>query len=269
MKKIHKSIFKKLHQPKSRSKKGDNGILTIIGGSKKYHGAPIYSLIAASYFIDLVYFNSIPENNKLINGLKSKTAQFTAITDKQRKEYIDKSDAILIGPGLGIDARAQRAVNNLMKQYPGKKFILDADALKVVKFGFSKQFARNIVITPNKGEFKFLFKCDPIRENVEKMCKNYGINIVLKGEKDIVCSPWLCYYNNIGNPGMTKGGTGDVLAGIIAAFSCKNDLMLAAQAGTLLTGMAGNDLKKKYGLYFNATQLAEQLPLTLNKILKK
>ena len=269
MKKIHKTIFKQLYQPKPRSKKGDNGILTIIGGSKKYHGAPIYSLVAASYFIDLVYFNSIPQNNKLINSLKSKSAEFTAITDKDRKKYLEKSDAILIGPGLGINERARKSVNNLMRQYPGKKFILDADALKVVKFGFSKQFARNIIITPHKGEFKFLFKCEPNHKNVYKMCKNFGINIVLKGEKDIVCSPWICYYNNIGNPGMTKGGTGDVLAGLIAALSCKNDLMVAAQAGILLAGLSGNELKKQKGLFFNAMDLAEQLPITLNKYLKK
>lgn len=269
MKRIPKKIFKDLYRPAKSSRKGENGVLTIIGGSKKYHGAPLYAIMAASHFVDLVYFNTVPSNRKFLEGLKSRSAEFIAVCDREREKHIAQSDAVLIGPGLGIGDRAQSSVNRLMKRFPGKKFVLDADALKLFRFGFSRQFARNIVVTPHAEEFKFMFKCAPTAENVEKMCKNYGITVVLKGKKDIVCSPWTCYYNNVGNPGMTKGGTGDVLAGLIAALSCKNDIMLAATAGVLLNGLAAQDLKREHGPYFNATQLAERLPAALNKHLKK
>ncbi|MFH1536645.1 MAG: NAD(P)H-hydrate dehydratase [Patescibacteria group bacterium] len=253
MPQVNKSVFKKIYQPKSNSKKGDNGILTIIGGSKKYHGAPQYSILAASHFVDLVYSN--------------------AILSKKIPEYIfgpnfKKSDALLIGPGLGISQKTKNLVNNLTQKYSNKKIILDADALKVVDKKILKKYGKNIILTPHAGEFKILFNLPGNQENVHKMCKEYGCIVVLKGKKDIVCDKKICYYNNIGNPGMTKGGTGDVLAGLIAALACKNDLLDAALMGTLLNGLAANDLKKTHGLYFNATELASQLPKTLNKYIK-
>ena len=235
----------------------------IIGGSKKYHGAPWFSIMAASHFIDLVFFNSVPENSKLISEVKSKTAQFSFISDKELNKYIREVDAVLMGPGLNINQAVKKKVNNILKNFPNKKFVLDADALNVLDKKNIKN--KKIILTPHRKEFQRLFNLDANQANVHKMCKKYGIIIVLKGLKDIVCDKKTCYYNSVGNQGQTKGGTGDVLAGIIAAFSCKSDQLLSAQAGTLLIGLAANDLKKTHGFNFNATELANQLPLSLKK----
>ena len=99
-----------------------------------------------------------------------------------------------------------------------------------------------------------------------KKAKEYGCVIVLKGQTDIVCSPQECLYNTTGNEGMTKGGTGDVLVSLIAGLACKNDLFLAACAGVYINGLAGDELYKKVGPYFNASDLCDQIPRVLKKL---
>ena len=73
--------------------------------------------------------------------------------------------------------------------------------------------------------------------------------------------------NKTGNEGMTKGGTGDVLAGLIAALYCKNDVFLAASCGTYLNGLAGDELYERVGPYFNASDLVREIPRVMKKVI--
>ena len=66
---------------------------------------------------------------------------------------------------------------------------------------------------------------------------------------------------------MTKGGTGDVLAGLVAALYCKNDAFLSACAGSYINKKAGESLQKKVGIYFNATDLAAEIPRVMKGLL--
>jgi NAD(P)H-hydrate epimerase len=84
----------------------------------------------------------------------------------------------------------------------------------------------------------------------------------------IAGSSVLVKVNRTGNAGMTKGGTGDVLAGLIAALACKNDLFLAGGAGAYLNGLAGDRLQRRVGFAYNASDLVEEIPLTLRDCLK-
>ena len=99
------------------------------------------------------------------------------------------------------------------------------------------------------------------------MAKKYGITILLKGPKDIVCNINECFEIVGGNVGMTKGGTGDVLAGLVASFYCKNDALLSASAASFVNKKAGENLSKKMGLYFNASDLVNEIPLVLKNLL--
>lgn len=261
MKKINKSILRKLYKPPKKSHKGLNGILLIIGGSKKYHGAPWYAVEMASKIVDLIYYHSIKENINLMKKIKSKTPAFITIEKKELNETIKKSDCILIGPGWGVKSKNKRLLNFLLRKHKDKKFVLDADALKMVN---KNLLNKNCLVTPHAGEFKKLFKVKATLENVKKMARRYDCYIVLKSQKDIICSPKRCFYNETGNEGMTKGGTGDVLAGLISALACKNDLMLAGKVGVLVNGLAGDNLYKKVGIYYSAEDLIKEIP----KILK-
>jgi NAD(P)H-hydrate epimerase len=90
----------------------------------------------------------------------------------------------------------------------------------------------------------------------------------VKGQTDIVCNgEGERRIIKGGNAGMTKGGTGDVLAGLIAALACKNDPFLSTIAGSFINKKAGDELYKKVGPFFNATDLADQIPLTMKQLL--
>ena len=114
-------------------------------------------------------------------------------------------------------------------------------------------------------------------DKVKWFAKQYKCIVLLKGETDIACSggacdekycvPGECRVIEGGNPGMTKGGTGDVLAGLIAALACKNDPFLATIAGAFINKKAGDALYKKVGPYFNATDLAGEIPLVMKNLI--
>jgi ADP-dependent NAD(P)H-hydrate dehydratase / NAD(P)H-hydrate epimerase len=242
------------------SHKGENGKLLIIAGSEQFHGAALLANKTASRIVDLVYFASVPENNALIKDLKSKLCDFIALPRDTISKFIPKVNAVLLGPGLGASQETAILSNTLLAKYPKQKFILDADALTGLNLNL---LTKNCILTPHKREFKTLFMLTPTLKNVQQMAKKYGCTIVLKGVTDYVCDTEQYKQNTTGNTGMTKGGTGDVLAGLIAALACQNDNFLAASAGVFLNGLAGDRLVKKVSTYYNASDLVAELPRTL------
>jgi NAD(P)H-hydrate epimerase len=114
-------------------------------------------------------------------------------------------------------------------------------------------------------------------DRVKMFAKTYKCIVLLKGEKDIaceggsctgkVCVPTECRVIAGGNEGMTKGGTGDVLAGLVAALACTNDPFLATITGSFINKAAGDTLYTSVGPYFNATDLADQIPKTMKELL--
>lgn len=251
-----------MYVPSDKSHKGDNGQLLIVGGSKKFHGAPLLAAHMASKIVDLVFFCSTLDNNRLLQKMKKDLAEFIAVPRREVNKHVERADVVLIGPGLDVGAGSKRLVNGLLKKFPQKKFVLDADALKVVDL---KLLNANCVVTPHKNEFRTMFKKIPTEQNVQAMAKKYKCVIVLKGKEDIVCSPRKCKINKIGNAGMTKGGTGDVLAGLISALACKNDLFLSACKGVYLNGKAGDCLFKKVSYYYNASDLIATIPKLMRR----
>ena len=263
-----------LYKAPKNSHKGQNGRLLIIGGSKKYHGAPMLSIFGARRFVDLIYFFPGEKDQKLINSIGT-IPEVIVLEKIEEKEHYD---CVLIGVGLGEN---NVDIEKIAKK--STKIIVDGDGLKLqVKFlpksslaneiegqstlnekGEILQkvlvFPKNCIITPHEGEFRMLFGIDGSKENVEKMAKKYSITILKKGAVDIISDGKKTKENKIHNQGMTKGGTGDVLAGLVCALSCKNDNFKAAFEGARICGKAGNLCKKEFGLNFCASDLAEKL----------
>ena len=104
-------------------------------------------------------------------------------------------------------------------------------------------------------------------QDITTVAKKYSCIVLLKGDKDIASNGTDTREITGGNPGMTKGGTGDVLAGLIAALACKNDPFLATIAGSFINKQAGDELYKKVGPYFNATDLANEIPIVMKQLL--
>jgi len=254
--------LKKLYVAPAGSHKGQNGRLLVIGGSHLFHAASLWSLTVASRIVDLVHYCSVPENNAIVQKAKEEFRNGIVVPRSEVEDYIKEDDCILIGPGMTRDEETKNLTNTLLKKFPKKQWVIDAGALQMLELSV---IPRNAILTPHHGEFRSLTK----NEDPQEFAKKYRCIVLLKGERDIAASPIQIREISGGNAGMTKGGTGDVLAGLIAALACKNDPFLAAIAGSFINKRAGDALFGRVGHYFNATDLAGEIPGVMNGLLRE
>ncbi len=99
-------------------------------------------------------------------------------------------------------------------------------------------------------------------EPPEEAAKKYKCTIIAKGPTAYVADSNRIVEVRNGNPGLTKGGTGDVLAGLTVALYAKNDAFLAACAASYITKAAADELYQNVGTNYNADDLAEKIPTT-------
>ena len=274
--------LKKLYIPPTDSHKGQNGKLMMIGGSQLFHAASLWSLTVASRIVDMVFYSSVPENNEIVQKAKEEFRNGIIVPRSKIESYIQEADCILIGPGLPRpdgqelgDDDTKKLTEKLFIKYSGKKWIVDGGSLQVVA---PEMIPKGSIITPHQGEFEMLklktqnsklkisMQNSKLEEQVKMFAQEYGLIVLLKGEEDLVCSPDKSVRIPGGNAGMTKGGTGDVLAGLVAALSCKNDLFLSATAGSYINKRTGEALFEKVGYSFNASDLASEIPLTMKNL---
>lgn len=262
--------LKKIYTPPTDSHKGQNGKLLIIAGSKLFHSSSLWALKVASRILDMVYYSSVPENNEIIKEAKLEFRDGIVISRNKVNDYIAEADCILIGPGLprtegqeAGDDSTKILTESLLKKFSYKKWVIDGGSLQVID---PKIIPQNSIITPHAREFKKIFGLEISEKNVEQMANKYKITIVTKGPTDYICNTQKCVKVVGGNAGMTKGGTGDVLAALIASLYCKNDdSFLAASAGSYLNKKAGESLFKKVGYYFNTSDLVDEIPEIMRK----
>jgi len=252
--------LKLLYRPAKDSHKGQNGKLLVIGGSDLFHAASLWSLEAASRIVDMVFYSSVPVNEAIVIKQKERFHDGIVVPRGKLEAYIDEADCALIGPGMERNETTRQKVNALLKNHQAKKWVVDGGALQVMDKNLLNE---KMIITPHHREYELLFGKEP----VEKMAGKYGCTIVLKGREDVICDTNQCVVNRTGNEGMTKGGMGDVLAGLIAALYCNNGAFLAAAAGAYLNGLAGDKLKEQMGIYFNASDLVKALPAVMKQAL--
>jgi NAD(P)H-hydrate epimerase len=182
--------------------------------------------------------------------------------------YLEMVDAVAMGPGLGLDAETREFVNTCVKavETAGKPLLLDADGLKAFA-EFKRPLKVPLVLTPHAGEYAILTGRklpESIEERVaevQKTAAELDAVILLKGQVDIVCDGGRVKLNFTGNPGMTVGGTGDVLSGIVGALLAqKTDAFEAAVAGAFVNGAAGDFVAADIGYHLVATDLLDWIP---------
>lgn len=295
MRVFNEKELSKLYKPGQDSSKEDNGQITIIGGSSLFHGAPLLALKAASRIVDMVFFAS-PEKTleSVASFLRSKLFSFIWVPWNEVGDYIKKSDAVLIGPGLlrykkesqkrlceekglcGPEGEKTRKITlSLFKKFPDKKWVVDAGSLQTVR---AKELPRNAIITPNRKEFNLVFRSEAkITKDTEdkkkagilfQLSQKYNIFIVLKGPTTFVSSPKEVVAVKGGNAGLTKGGTGDILAGVTAALYAKNNGLLSACSASYFVKKAADILYKEKGVFYNADDVAEKITEVAGKYLK-
>ncbi|MFQ6052166.1 MAG: NAD(P)H-hydrate dehydratase [Candidatus Hydrothermarchaeota archaeon] len=257
------------------SHKGMNGRVLVIGGSKLYTGAPRFSSLASLRVgADLVVMASPERAANLaasVPDLITLPLEGDFLMEKHIEiidEWIEKSDSILIGPGLQDRPETIKAIEKIIEtaKSRGKKFVLDADALKINPSILKDS---NCVITPHSKEFERLFNLSAKKENVINTANEYGITVILKGRIDIISDGKKTKLNPYGNAGMTVGGTGDILAGLVAGFLVKTDPFRAAVASSFLNSYAGDKAYEEYGFNFISSDMLEIIPRVLKEIFEK
>lgn len=247
--------LEKIHFPKSDSHKGQNGKVMVIGGSELFHAASQWSLLVVSRMVDMVFYSSVPSNNELIRESKEHFSNGIVIDREHVEDYIQEADVVLIGPGMTRSDETEKIANALISKYSDKKWVIDAGALQMMD---PKLLTEKMIITPHHKEFEMVLR--------NAQTENYQLpaTCLLKGPTDYIFNQQQKTEIEGGNVGMTKGGTGDVLAGLVAGlYAFTDDTFAAAVVGSYVNKQAGDELFKTVGPFFNATDLADQLPKTL------
>lgn len=281
--------LKKLFTPENISNGEDNGQVTIIGGSSLFKGAPLFSLKTASRIVDMVFFSSPePTLKEVVAYINADIPDFVWVPFEEIKKYIEKSDAVLVGPGFmrfkseltPHNARThvcdeaceltRNITKELLEAFPHKKWVIDAGSLQTIDADWIPE---NAIVTPNRKEFKMLFKIDApqAKKNVseedislvQEMAAKYNCIVVLKGPETIVASKDRSVVVRGGNAGLTKGGTGDTQSGLTVALLAKNDAFLAASAASYVIKKSADEIHERVGVYFNATDVGEEVPRVL------
>lgn len=250
--------------PKKDSHKGQNGKLLIIGGSELFHAASAWSLDVASRIVDMVFYSSIPENNELIREAKKNFWQGVVVPRGEVHAYVEEAGCILIGPGMTRSAETESLTNELLSKYPTKKWVIDAGALQMAD---PRLFTKSMILTPHHQEYARVFGEEATQQHIVAMSvKHNNVVIVVKGVVDLVAQGSRLEKVSGGNEGMTKGGTGDVLASLIASLYCNSESFNSAVVGSYINKKAGDALYKHVGTFFNATDLVNQLPKTMKEL---
>jgi NAD(P)H-hydrate epimerase len=266
------------------SRKGDNGIVLVVGGSGLYHGAPILSSSAALRSgVDLVY-TAIPKSNVLatrsyspdIIALPLPKDNLTVGSARRLLKILPKiPDAAAIGMGMALEApKALVYLINELKNM-GVKLLLDASALiPEILPHISKT---NTIVTPHPGEYKRMFQPGDINTNINintdtipneqispiyNFAKIHGITIILKGYNNIICDGLQERIAIIkrSTPAMTVGGSGDVLSGLVTGFLAKKIQPFDASIlGIYFNGIAADLAYQRVGLHMTATDLIDDL----------
>ena len=245
---IDETVIKNIYKPREEfSHKGTFGKSILVGGSYGKMGAILMSSLSALKTGSGLTFTIAPECGNVILQSQIPEAMFIG----SGGNYIDKIEiqekAVYgIGPGLGKEKQTQKALFDFLDSY-NQYVVLDADALNILAENNKLNLVpKNAVITPHPLEFERLFgKSANSFERIElakQKAKELQIFIILKDHHTAVITPEKkVFYNITGNSGMAKGGSGDVLTGILTSLiSQKYDIEQACIFGVWLHGKAGD-----------------------------
>ena len=259
---------------KSVSRKGDYGIVLVIGGSYIYHGAPILSSLAALRCgTDLVY-TSVPKIN--VSATRATSPNLIVIPLVDQKLTLG-SVKKLVGAlprnlhsatiGMGLAIQEKNSLLYLVKSLLDRDVRLSLDASALIPEILPLLAKKNVVVTPHSGEFKRLFGDVPSDSKneriklVEKYALDNAVTILLKGPTDIISNGDTTYLCEKNTPAMTVGGTGDVLSGLVAGLLSQNRNSLeSAAAASFICSLAGKEVQEKLGLHMTSMDLINSIP---------
>lgn len=261
--------------------KGNFGRVLIIAGSIPYTGAPSFAARGAVRAGAGLVFLGVPQAIHTIEAIKNDEAMvFPLPSDEngglseaaipQILDKLNNFDICLIGPGLGMGDGAVKTVQAVIEAAECP-VILDADGINAAALNIDilDRAKAPIVLTPHEGEFKRLggvIGQEGRLEAARNFAVSHGVILVLKGHGTVTAFPdGDAFVNTTGNPGMAKGGSGDVLAGMIAGLVPQlGELKKAVPAAVFLHGKAGDLAAAELGEYaMTPSDIIGYLPFAL------
>lgn len=247
--------------------KGTFGHGVVIGGSRAYVGAPIYSAKAAFHSgIGLVTL-AVPDGIYPIAAMQNPESLFLPLEEQAGHiapnafSNIDwtKFDAIAIGPGMSRFTNGEILLRTLFVSASSQPIVVDADALYFLRNEkeLVQQYKGPVIITPHPGEMATLLgvTVKEIEANrlqiAAQFAKEWHIYVVLKGHRSIVATPeGAIWINPLGNDALGKGGSGDVLTGLLLSLLAQGATPEQAMvAASYLHAKAGEEQGKQYSNY--------------------
>ena len=265
--------------------KGTFGRVSITGGSIGLTGAPVLASRGAARCGSGLIFLGVPESIYPVTAASCLEVMPSPLSDQNGRissraffqilERLNSCDAGLIGPGLGRSQELSLLVCKLLEQ-TAVPLVLDADGLYAVKD--RKELLRQrqekglvTILTPHEGEFAYLGGDLSLgrRRAALRFAERYGCILALKGPATVTASPdGRVYINTTGNNGMAKGGSGDVLAGMVLSFLGQGmEPVEAAALAVYLHGLAGDLCRDRLGEYgMLPGDLAEEIPAAILRL---
>lgn len=251
---VDKEMISQTYRPRNQfAHKGTYGHALLYAGSKGMMGAAVLAAKACLRSGVGLLTIAVPEVG--YNILQTGVPEAMCITDSDEKfvEYCWHKKAVIgIGPGWGTGTAAVEVIDNIIEKWKGH-LVMDATALQYLALYPAKQqlLIPNTILTPHPKEFDRCFaESNNDFERVElaiQKAAELNIYIVLKGHHTLIATPeGKGYFNNTGNAGMAKGGSGDVLTGIITGLLSQGyNPLQACMLGVYLHGLAGDIAAEK------------------------
>ncbi|MCU4925566.1 NAD(P)H-hydrate dehydratase [Halobacteria archaeon AArc-dxtr1] len=251
---------------------GRTGRPYVIGGGP-YTGAPALAAQAALRAGAELAFVAAPETvageiQSYAEDLIVQPYEEDVLTPDRAGDLLETAqqydNVVVLGPGLGTDDETLAAARQFLAGYDGLA-VVDADALAVVP---EVETDATLVCTPNRGELARMGGPDvddlaAAADEVESFAAELGHVVLAKGANDVITDGERTRISRSGTAGMRVGGTGDTLAGIVAALLEHAEPLDAAAAGAHVNGLAGEALAERDAYGFLASELLAQLPAVL------
>lgn len=245
------------------SNKGTYGKVLMIAGTYNMGGAAYLS--GKSAYVTgagLIRIYTPSENREILQTLLPEAVLTTYDKDNVNMEELEEAvkwaDVVGIGPGLGTGEASAEILKKVVA-FSKVPMVIDADGINII--AKNKELIKNhgqpIIMTPHLGEMSRLIRkeisyiADHIMEETHKFAKENGVICVLKDTRTAVSDgSESIYINESGNNGMSTGGSGDVLTGIITALLAQGlKEIKAASLGVYIHGLAGDCAARKKGYY--------------------
>ncbi len=261
--------------------KGAYGSVLVVAGSKFYSGSAALAAggalragadlvtvvaparaadVAANKFTDLITY-----------PLRGEYLRKTHLKDIFDVMAVRKVNSLVLGCGMGRHAKTISAINMLISKLT-LPMVLDADALYAISKKPQMILGKQVILTPHLGEAAILLGRESIADDFDtrlatakEISAKYQAVVVLKGHVDVISAPDITVTNNSGTPYMTKGGFGDILAGICGALLARGaGLFEAAHIGAYISGKAGEIASKYYGEGLLASDIFTFIPQAIH-----